>query len=79
MEISAALVKAGAFIPDKSELTETDLMRHLADTKVVALIAYMQKVGVYENVDHRRDNQTLDPDSLRQKGKTAAANPPTEQ
>jgi cytochrome c oxidase cbb3-type subunit I/II len=65
MEISASLVKAGAFIPDKPELTETELMRHLAETQVVALIAYMQKIGAYETVDHRRKPSALDPDTIR--------------
>jgi cytochrome c oxidase cbb3-type subunit I/II len=65
MEISAALVKAGAFIPTKSGLSEPDLMRHLADTKIVALIAYIQKVGSYETVDHKRAPSPLDPDAVR--------------
>jgi cytochrome c oxidase cbb3-type subunit I/II len=68
MEISAALVKAGAFIPNKTELTETELMRQLAESKVVALIAYMQKVGSYEAVDHERKPSALDPDTIRDAG-----------
>jgi cytochrome c oxidase cbb3-type subunit I/II len=75
MEISAALVKAGAFIPDQKDLSEAELMRHLAETKVVALIAYMQKVGVYDKVDHTRESKTLDPDTIRAAAK--APIPPT--
>jgi cytochrome c oxidase cbb3-type subunit I/II len=77
MEISSSLVKAGAFIPDKPEMTETELMRHLADTEIVALIAYMQKVGSYEIVDHRREGKALDPDSIRKQGKAEPAISPT--
>jgi cytochrome c oxidase cbb3-type subunit I/II len=65
MEIAAALVKAGAFMPDKPDLTEDELMRHLAETQVVALIAYMQKVGSYETLEHRRKPAPLDPDAIR--------------
>ncbi len=77
MEISSSLVQAGAFIPDKPEMTETELMRHLADTEIVALIAYMQKVGSYEIVDHRREGKALDPDSIRKQGKAEPAISPT--
>jgi hypothetical protein len=65
-------VKAGAFIPNKTELTETELMRQLAESKVVALIAYMQKVGSYEAVDHERKPSALDPDTIRDAGTKAA-------
>jgi cytochrome c oxidase cbb3-type subunit I/II len=65
MEIAAALVKAGAFIPNKPDLTDDELMRHLAETQVVALIAYMQKVGSYETLEHRRKPDPLDPDAIR--------------
>ena len=68
MEISAALVKAGAYIPNQTDLTETELMRQLAESKVVALIAYMQKVGSYETVDHERKPSVLDPDTIRDAG-----------
>jgi cytochrome c oxidase cbb3-type subunit I/II len=72
MEISEALVKAGAFLPEKSDMSEADLMRHLADTKVVALIAYLQKVGTYDTVDRERINQPLNPDSFRPDAKKKA-------
>ncbi|QTN32791.1 cytochrome-c oxidase, cbb3-type subunit I [Akkermansiaceae bacterium] len=68
MEISDALVKAGAFLPDESELTEEQLTRRLADTEVVALIAYMQKLGTYEaSAPLKKIN---DPDSLRETRRT---------
>jgi hypothetical protein len=47
-------------------------MRHLSETKVVALIAYMQKVGVYDKVDHTRESKTLDPDTIRAARETQA-------
>jgi hypothetical protein len=43
-------------------------MRQLAESKVVALIAYMQKVGSYETVDHERKPSALDPDTIRNAG-----------
>lgn len=67
MEISAALVKAGAFLPDEASLSEDELMRRLADTQVVALIAYMQKLGSY-NVT-QPEKKIHDPDSLRSEAK----------
>ena len=48
LEISQSLVTAGAFIPTESDLTPEDLRRKLSETQVIALIAYMQKVGTYE-------------------------------
>ncbi len=48
LEISQSLVTAGAFIPTESNLTPEDLRRKLSETQVIALIAYMQKVGTYE-------------------------------
>jgi cytochrome c oxidase cbb3-type subunit I/II len=69
MEISKALVTAGAFLPDESALTEDQLMRRLADTEVVALIAYMQKLGAYEAVEPDPENNRSDPDALRRAAK----------
>ena len=69
MEISKALVKAGAFLPDEATLTEDQLMRRLADTEVVALIAYMQKLGAYETVEPDPERKPSDPDALRRAAK----------
>jgi cytochrome c oxidase cbb3-type subunit I/II len=65
MKISESLIKAGAYLPNRTELQEDELMRHLAETQAVALIAYLQKIGVYENVEIKREKQALDPDSHR--------------
>ncbi len=65
MKISEALVNAGAYLPDQPNLQGKELMRHLSETQIIALIAYMQKVGTYENVDTKREPSTLDPDSHR--------------
>lgn len=70
MEISEALVKAGAFLPDEASLSEDELMRRLAETQVVALIAYMQKIGVYEASEPEK--KIHDPDSLRRSKKSPA-------
>jgi len=69
MKISEALVEAGAYLPDKPELQNKELTRHLSETQVVALIAYMQKIGVYEKVETQREPRTLDPDSHRKEAK----------
>ncbi|MEP2776726.1 MAG: cytochrome-c oxidase, cbb3-type subunit I [Luteolibacter sp.] len=69
MEISAALVKAGAFLPDEATLSEEQLMRRLADTEVVALIAYMQKIGTYESTSTDPKEKIHDADSLRRAAK----------
>jgi cytochrome c oxidase cbb3-type subunit I/II len=68
-KISESLVNAGAYLPDQPELQGDLLARHLSETQIVALIAYMQKVGVYEKVDHQREPTMLDPDSLRREAK----------
>jgi cytochrome c oxidase cbb3-type subunit I/II len=65
MKISAALVTEGAYPPDQPELQDKELTRHLSETQVVALIACMQKVGVYEKVETKRKPRTLDPYSHR--------------
>lgn len=67
MKISESLVKAGAYLPNRTELQEGELMRHLSETQAIALIAYMQKIGVYEKVETEREKQALDPDSFREK------------
>ncbi|MFD2255647.1 cytochrome-c oxidase, cbb3-type subunit I [Luteolibacter algae] len=69
MQIAEALVKAGAYLPAQPDMPEDELMRHLSDTKGVALISYLQKIGVYEKVDHQRGAQPLDPDSIRRSSK----------
>jgi cytochrome c oxidase cbb3-type subunit I/II len=65
VEIADSLVKAGAYLPDRPELTGLELSRHLAEAEVTALIAYMQKLGAYEAVAKPRPAHALDPDSHR--------------
>ncbi len=48
MEIADSLVAAGAFISDQADLSPEELRKQLAESRVVALIAYMQKQGAYE-------------------------------
>jgi cytochrome c oxidase cbb3-type subunit I/II len=66
MEIATSLVTAGAFLPDKPDLGPDELRRHLSETQVVALIAYIQKIGVYAPVEEPPvKNPALDPDAHR--------------
>jgi len=51
MEIARSLVEAESFLPSDPDLKGDDLLRTLAESQGVALIAYMQKLGVYEQVD----------------------------
>jgi cytochrome c oxidase cbb3-type subunit I/II len=71
-EISKSLVDAKVYLPSKPDLKGDDLRNHLANTQVVALIAYMQKLGAYREVKPENPGKprALDPDSQR---KTAAA------
>jgi cytochrome c oxidase cbb3-type subunit I/II len=66
-EIAAALVSAKVYLPDKPDLQGDALRNHLAKTQVVALIAYMQKLGAYRDVvkDAPAKPSNLDPDSHR--------------
>jgi len=65
-EIAKSLVDAKFYIPAKPDLKGDDLRNHLAKTEVVALIAYVQKLGAYKEVkkDHTQPS-LLDPDSHR--------------
>src|SRR5690606_12515348 len=50
--IAESLVKAGAYLADKPDLKDEALRRHLSETQMVALIAYLQKLGAYQNVEN---------------------------
>jgi cytochrome c oxidase cbb3-type subunit I/II len=71
MAIADSLVKAGAFIATQPDLSAEALRNQLAESKVVALIAYMQKVGAYEEVKNppKSEPRPLDPDSYRRTSK----------
>jgi cytochrome c oxidase cbb3-type subunit I/II len=66
-EIAASLVASKVYLPSKPDLEGDALRNELAKTQVVALIAYMQKLGAYREVsgDGRGTPTSLDPDSLR--------------
>lgn len=66
VEIADSLVKAGAYLPDKPDLSGPDLAKHLAETEIIALIAYMQKLGAYDTIEPSPTKpHPLDPDSRR--------------
>ncbi|MGJ8635000.1 MAG: cytochrome-c oxidase, cbb3-type subunit I [Luteolibacter sp.] len=64
LEISGALVKAGAYLPNEADLTPDELRRKLSETQVVALIAYLQKLGAYQVQEEKSSPSHLDPDAL---------------
>ena len=63
------LVKAGAFLADQPDITPDVLRNRLAESEMVALIAYLQKLGAYQEVNAPAGNEgrPLDPDSYRRK------------
>jgi cytochrome c oxidase cbb3-type subunit I/II len=64
-EIAGSLVGLVS-LPDKPDLQGDELRNELAKRQVVALIAYMQKLGAYK--EHKRDGDgppALDPDAIR--------------
>jgi len=67
MEIARSLVDAEAFLPAEPELQGEELMRTLAESQGVALIAYMQKLGVYQTIDpeFHLSPTPLNPDTQR--------------
>jgi cytochrome c oxidase cbb3-type subunit I/II len=66
-EIAKSLVESEAFLPSRPELKGDALRNHLAKTQVVAMIAYLQKLGSYREVktDQPGKPKTLDPDTYR--------------
>jgi cytochrome c oxidase cbb3-type subunit I/II len=64
-EIAANLVEAKVYLPAKPDLQGEALRNHLAKTRVVALIAYMQKLGAYREIKGKGGPRPLDPDSQR--------------
>jgi cytochrome c oxidase cbb3-type subunit I/II len=59
-------LKDSAFLPDREDLTGDELRTYLADRKIIAMIAYMQKLGTYEaqSLDKKKPD-TFDPDQHR--------------
>jgi cytochrome c oxidase cbb3-type subunit I/II len=66
-EIAKSLVAAKVYLPAKPDLQGDALRNHLAKSQVVAVIAYLQKLGAYREVkkDRPAEPSTLDPDSHR--------------
>jgi len=65
-EIAKSLVDAKFYLPNKPDLQGDALRNHLAKTQVVALIAYVQKIGAYKEVKKEHVTpSSLDPDSHR--------------
>jgi cbb3-type cytochrome oxidase cytochrome c subunit len=66
-EIAKSLIDAKVYLPDKPDLKDDALRNHLAKSEVVALIAYLQKLGSYKEVgkDHPMGPSPLNPDSHR--------------
>jgi cytochrome c oxidase cbb3-type subunit I/II len=74
LEIADNLVKGGVLLEKRKDLKPNELRNYLAERQVVALIAYMQKLGSYKEVKKEGGPKAepLDPDSNR---KTAASKP----
>jgi cytochrome c oxidase cbb3-type subunit I/II len=66
-EIAKSLVDAKVYLPSKPDLQGDALRNHLAKSQVVAIIAYLQKLGAYKEITngHPGEPKTLDPDSHR--------------
>ncbi len=66
-EIARSLVDAKVYLPSKPDLNGDALRNYLAKSEVVALIAYLQKVGAYQDVTRERpaEPSPLDPDTQR--------------
>ena len=60
---------AKVYLPSKPDLQGDALRNHLAKSQVVAVIAYLQKLGAYHEVKKAHPGQpsALDPDTHRSK------------
>jgi len=76
LEIASSLVASEVFLPNKPGLTGEALRNHLAESELIAMIAYVQKLGAYEEILAPAKQHALDPDSrLRVAAPAAPANP----
>jgi len=68
-EIADNLANAQVVLPSQQEHSGNALAQYLADREIVALIAYVQKIGAYREVESEnpRETRPLDPDSYRPK------------
>jgi cytochrome c oxidase cbb3-type subunit I/II len=60
-EVANSLVSAKVYLPDKPDLQGDVFRQHLATSKAVALIAYLQKLGAYREI---RQNPSINPPVL---------------
>ena len=67
-EIAQHLVEAPVYIPGREHIQGDALRAHLEKSEMVALIAYMQKLGAYREVTPEKPKAptSLDPDSHRE-------------
>lgn len=78
LEISKNLVAGGVQLETEPALTGDALARSLSEREVVALIAYVQKIGTYRDVVPAQPlpTQPLDPDSQRSHAPTTTMTKP---
>lgn len=63
----ADTLKTDAYLPDQPELTGKALRNHLAERKIIAVIAYLQKLGTYTEQDlNRQKADRFSPDQQHQ-------------
>jgi len=67
-EIAQSLVDAGIYLEDQPDIKGDALRNHLAKKEIVALIAYMQKLGAHQVIEGEEPagGRALDPDSHKQ-------------
>lgn len=63
----ARTIEATAYLPSQPDLTGPELTRYLSERKIIALIAYIQKLGSYkeQHLDAAPGPNLLDPDTQR--------------
>jgi cytochrome c oxidase cbb3-type subunit I/II len=68
----ADTLKESAYLPDQPDLSGDELRNYLAERQIIAVIAYMQKLGAYteQELDKNKPD-TFDPDQQRQFRKEA--------
>ena len=63
----ADTLKTDAYLTDQPELTGKALRNHLAERKIIAVIAYLQKLGTYTEQDlNRQKADRFSPDQQHQ-------------
>lgn len=60
-------IEATAYLPSQPDLSGPELTRYLSERKIIALIAYIQKLGNYQeqHLDGEQKPKLLDPDTQR--------------